>query len=581
MNSSSQAFFSHDKSKLLSLFLLCMYLLPLVILRENAYIYIFDNLDSVLVYDLVLKKSGTIFSSGSTIVPNIMNGIPRSFFQSGINIYMVLIYFFNNILYAYILNAVIVHFIAYIGMYRLLSTINSIQDNEETGQVKFIKAFAALCFAVLPFQTNYGLCIAGIPLLFSAYLGLLTNPRQRVLNYLCIAIYPLYCINIFSTPFVTAAIILFGVYVFIKHKDYYLNYFIYGILLLVALFIVTDYQILYGVLVKSKDISHRYDFHLENYYPSIFSSFIPTFLWYFIFQTKMTEYCLQLGVIIAIVVLLILQKRIKNPITKALLWLNLIVCIYWVINETSEFQAFKNNLGFLRTYHTTRFSFLLPTSWYVVFFLVLKEIYDKTKKIGLCRALIALQLIIILVSHPQGMMVLKRIIGYNKNTEKEVTYKQLYSTELFSDINHYIGKPQSSYRVVCVGFLPSIALFNGFYTLDNYQNNYLLSYKKKFRLVIEKELAKSEEYRKQFDYWGHTCEIKTSEIPFFKQAVLNKTCNYKINNLEINTTALKDLGCQYVFSAVEIKNFEKLHMKFLKSFERNDSMWKIYVYQLL
>ncbi|MDA6131502.1 DUF6044 family protein, partial [Escherichia coli] len=61
------------------------------------------------------------------------------------------------------------------------------------------------------------------------------------------------------------------------------------------------------------------------------------------------------------------------------------------------------------------------------------------------------------------------------------TVRQFYAEEQFSAIKEYIGLPQEDYRVASIGLHPAIAQYNGFYTLDSYNNFYPLTYKYQFR----------------------------------------------------------------------------------------------------
>ena len=92
------------------------------------------------------------------------------------------------------------------------------------------------------------------------------------------------------------------------------------------------------------------------------------------------------------------------------------------------------------------------------------------------------------------------------------SFKQFYATAQFQEIEQYIGKPQSSYRVASIGIHPSIAQYNGFYTLDTYNNFYPLAYKHQFRKIIASELDKNPTLKKYFDTWGGRCYIFVSEL---------------------------------------------------------------------
>jgi hypothetical protein len=158
-----------------------------------------------------------------------------------------------------------------------------------------------------------------------------------------------------------------------------------------------------------------------------------------------------------------------------------------------------------------------------------------------------------------------------------ITYRQFYSTNLFEKIRDFIGLPQEDYHVVSIGIYPSIAQYNGFYTLDGYQSMYPLAYKQKFRTIIAPELKKSQALKAYFDDWGSRCYIYTSELPSF---TMTKNLGRSIRHLDLDTKALRDLGGNYIFSAVEILNFKENHLKFLGLFADKSSVWKIYLYQV-
>ncbi len=127
---------------------------------------------------------------------------------------------------------------------------------------------------------------------------------------------------------------------------------------------------------------------------------------------------------------------------------------------------------------------------------------------------------------------------------------------------------------------PSVAQYNGFYTLDSYQNNYRLEYKHEFRNIIASELDKNEELRIYFDYWGSRCNVFSSELRKTYDLMCAKEYNAYVNNLSIDTEALRKMGGEYILSAVIIGNYKELNLKFLKKFSDKNSMWDIYLYKL-
>ena len=41
------------------------------------------------------------------------------------------------------------------------------------------------------------------------------------------------------------------------------------------------------------------------------------------------------------------------------------------------------------------------------------------------------------------------------------------------------------------------------------------------------------------------------------------------------------MGGRYIFSALEIENYKDNHLKFHRTFTRDDSPWKIFLYEVL
>jgi hypothetical protein len=213
-----------------------------------------------------------------------------------------------------------------------------------------------------------------------------------------------------------------------------------------------------------------------------------------------------------------------------------------------------------------RFYFLLPVLWYLIFFFSIEILYSIEKYKRFVLPILFAQVILIFTLNEELISNISQYLGY-KPTSSFETY---FQSNEYNNIKNYINMPQDSYRVVSVGLSPSIAQYNGFYTLDSYQNNYKLEYKHEFRKVIEKELDKSTTMKNYFDKWGSRCYVFSSEIFDSK----NKTPKY-ISDLQINTKKLSELGCKYVISAIRINNFENIGLKFEKEFGNNIFLYKI------
>ena len=171
----------------------------------------------------------------------------------------------------------------------------------------------------------------------------------------------------------------------------------------------------------------------------------------------------------------------------------------------------------------------------------------------------------------------------NCYSNEEIVYQakpsvgEFFAEEQFKEIKDYIGLPQEEYRVASIGLHPAIAQYNGFYTLDTYNNFYPLAYKYQFREIIEKELAKNKTIRTYFDEWGGRCYLFTAELG--KHYMFKKTSAKRLKNLELNTEPFKELGGRFIFSSVPIDNALENGLVLDKVFHSKSSAWKIHLYK--
>jgi hypothetical protein len=224
-----------------------------------------------------------------------------------------------------------------------------------------------------------------------------------------------------------------------------------------------------------------------------------------------------------------------------------------------------------------RFSILLPTLWLSSFAISLSQMYNSSVFRKLIYPFLVSQVLIIMSGNDEIIHNYRTLLGM----QKFPTFKQYMAEDQFEAIKNYIGKDPSSYRVVGLGFCPTITQYNGFYTLDSYQTIYDLNYKKAFRKIIERELKKNDQIRYYFDGWGNRCYLYSSELgKGFSSFMVNKYENKKIHNLDINTEALKSLGGNFVISSAEIVNHKEIGLIFERSFENEQSWWKLYLYSI-
>jgi len=128
----------------------------------------------------------------------------------------------------------------------------------------------------------------------------------------------------------------------------------------------------------------------------------------------------------------------------------------------------------------------------------------------------------------------KNNMSFKNSTNK--TFDNYYMFKEYA----YIKNIVKDSRVMSVGLDPMVAVMNDIRVIDGYHTIYPLSYKIKFRKIIEKELDKNINFKNYYDLWG-------SRVYAFH--------NDK-NNILLNFQVAKKLKAEYIISRFPIKNNE-------------------------
>jgi hypothetical protein len=315
---------------------------------------------------------------------------------------------------------------------------------------------------------------------------------------------------------------------------------------------------------------------------------------------------IQLFIIIFLFIIYLVFLKVNN-VNKSVTQLKILFSLIIIISITVGFEIPIDNYisQYTKSYFQIRFFFYEPIIWMIIFSLSLNNILDfnknssinedlilkKEKKSFLLPQISRKNFVILLIliqilylfCYPGGFDYYQSGgVGLiiDKVTNK-ISFEEYYSPNLFLKINQYINEPQNTYKVGSIGLDPAIATYNGYYTIDGYDRNYLLSYKLKFRKIIEKELIKigKDNY---YDNWGIKCYLYISNISNERGGIDNcmKKSNIIKKDLSFNASAFRELGGNYIFSAVEIENSKENNLIFLHSFIDNQSPWKIWLYKV-
>ena len=157
------------------------YMLPFMILGEDAYINIWDALDGSVAHLHTIVCEGLIGEIDGTM-PVMDGSVPSLLYVPFVPVCMqTWLYMYLSTYWAIVANAFFVKLIAFLGMYVLCS---SYIIKEE----KLFSFFVAIAFAFIPFYVDLVLSSAGLPLCFYAILNLEFN-RLKVLSLLILAFF--------------------------------------------------------------------------------------------------------------------------------------------------------------------------------------------------------------------------------------------------------------------------------------------------------------------------------------------------------------------------------------------------------
>lgn len=544
----------------LALFGIALFLSPYFIFGENAHIRVHDNLDSNLAWYKVLAESGQISGTVTSEIPQVINGLPRNALGTEFSLIVWLYYWFPTMA-AYGLSQAITRFTAFVGMYLLLKK-HFIQDD----RLMIIRVGTSLAFALTPFWPSGMLSTLGMPLALWAFLNIRKGERKWT-NYLVLTLLPFYSSIVLGFFFFLSAMGVFWLSDVLRGKGWNWR-FLLAIAYMTLVYLVTDYRLVYSFLFDDEPNSRDEYFHARlTFGHSVRLTFKNFILGH---HHVLTIHTLIILPVIIIALFLIWKNRawkMEKPYV-ILFTLNFFLSAWYAFWFYKGWLPLTKKFHFLDTFNFARYHFLRPLIIYILFGAGLKILWKQGR---LWRNavpwLVGAQIVLLCLTNEE-------IVYQNKPSVKE-----FYAVEQFQEIKDHIGRPMESYRVASIGLHPAIAQYNGFFTLDTYNNFYPLTYKYQFREIIAKELKKNKNIRVYFDEWGGRCYLFTDELG--KHYMFKKTSKKRIKNLELDLQPFKQMGGEYIFSSVPIDNAGENGLQLDKVFRSKSSAWKIYLYEVL
>jgi hypothetical protein len=540
--------------------LIIVFLSPLFILGEHAHIRVHDNLDSNLAWYKVLANSGQLLGGFNAVIPQIINGLPRNALGSEFS-GIVWLYLLFPTMVAYGLSQAITRIFAFIGMYLLLKD-HFLSEGKYLG----IRVGVGLAFALTPFWPSGMLSTLGMPLALWSFLNI-RKGKKSLGNILVLTLLPFYSSIVLGFFFFLTAMGIFWLADVIRTRRWNTRFFL-AIGYMTSVFLMVEYRLVYSFLFTTEPNSRDEYFHAHL---PLWRVIRLTFKNYIFGHTHvMTVHGLIILPVLWIALFIIIKsKQFKQEkIYMFFFVLNFVLSAWYAFWFYEGWVPLTEKFHFLNTFNFARFHFLRPLVIYVSFGLALKILIARNKQWRQAvNVLIVAQIALLFFFNDEFIY------------HKKPSVQEFFAENQFQAIKKYINRPVKEYRVASIGIHPAIAQYNGFYTLDTYNNFYPLTYKHQFRKIIEPELVKNSVIRSYFDQWGGRCYFFTAELG--KSYMIKSYSKKKLKHLRLNLAPFKDMGGKYVFSALRIKNAKQNGLILEKEFVSKTSAWKIYLYKVI
>lgn len=490
------------------------YILPLFFFGGITLFYL-DALDSEIIINHVISQR---FNSTFNPTEVFLNGnLPLEYMRRLHHPYMLLYTIFNTEL-AYWLVDIFVKLTSYFSFFILAKKFN---------KNFFLCALISCLYASINLPTYEGFGLAIFPYLF--YL-ILFKDNLKIKHYFLIIFFGLnadFIFTAFALPVLTIALILF-----IK-KNNFPNLikilFIFTISLLLA-----NWNLLYLNLQNIE--FHRVEFVRDSL--SFSQSIIFFFLNLFKIPTGGISYSffINIAFIFFLLPLFVLGFLSNNYKVKKILFIIIIAALFQTILKIETVAHFVNKSdNILKTLSWDYISL----SYNFLFCLALIQLLKKNKFSYKFLTLILFICTLFFQINSSIVPFYKNKILKINNYQNIYTFKGYYAYYDYPLIKDIVKNS----RIISVGHDPLVAAFHGINISDGYHNLYPLSYKHKFRKIIEKQLEDKVEFKNYYDNYG-------SRLYTFLYGVSDP------NNINLNYQEAKKLNVEYVLSKYKLQSDE-------------------------
>tara|TARA_Y100000590_G_scaffold225815_1_gene255227 strand:+ start:3649 stop:5346 length:1698 start_codon:yes stop_codon:yes gene_type:complete len=544
------------------------YLIPIIFVGQII-VSPLDSLDIVVVYDHIISE---IYKGNIEKLGYLLSGEIKWYYLEKLFYPINILQYFLEDKIFYFTNGILEKLISYFSFYLLSKSLNISKFNSALGGI----LYSIISTIYIPF----GLALPFLP--YILYLLINKNSLNKK-HYLVLFLIGL---NSSLAQDIFAFILLIPLSFILKEKNFTWKIQIRVLLAFMIPLILTSLHILIGSLSEITTHREAFDTRLD-----LITSFTNSVKIFFL-AGGYNMYIFKLPLAIILTILLIWSFFSNQKKIKLIFYFIILVLILKTISDVKIIEYFfVGILNFLKGFNFARIDRILPLLLALLFIFYITSLKNKNlKKFIYVLSFFSIISVQLMIPVPTiGEYFLKKNMTINKfnETKKNISEnnfiqaakiilnsKNYSKSEMHNNLkinktfdNYYqfsdyafIKNIVKNSTVMSVGLDPMIAVMNDMRAIDGYHTIYPMSYKIKFRKVIEKELENNDTLKNYYDKWG------SRVYTFYNDK----------NNLLLNFKYAKKIGADFVISKFPIEHND---LKVV-CYECNNSR-QIFLYRIL
>ncbi len=549
----------------------------LLLFKDQIYVGICDNLDLFITQLKFLSDNHAFFVHGQELP--ILGSIDRDYFPSEFSLYNLLYLILPDI-YAYIAGYLL-RLVLAVGSGVLLARLLLAQTYQKYEKVVVLTATA---FALLPVYPMYGLCFASMPLILYLLVRIYRKPRWWLFG--AVFLYPLVSYFTFFGAFLLGYLLIAVFVLWIRDRKLPLS-LLGAFAALAAGFVCFEYR-LFGVMLLSNEETIRSTMVTASYDAlQLWRCFVDVFLHGFSHAKSVHTY---LVLPVCTVYFIWNNFRYLSGRRAGKIYADVFnITVLFIVFNCAVYALYfweplrvlvETLLPPLKGFQYGRTIFFNAFAWYFAFFIAVKNM--------LCRKQTVAYLACIAAIFVVGGTQCEYSDFYNtcycnlyklvKHKEvNQLSYREFYGGTLIKKIKQDIGyTPEQG---ACVyGFHPAMLSYNGITTIDGYCGYYSQSYKEQFRAAIAPTLEANPNWQTYYDDWGCRAYLFSASGENLYDFGANAAAVPQ--EILIDAPALRALGCDYIFSRVEITNASQMQLRLAGTYQDDEMPYAVYLYSL-